>query len=770
MQLTQPDSSFKQMTNNGYLLHLACRIGNLSTVKKLISAKCDVNVQDEYGRSPLHVAVCSSRNTENIVCYLIQNKADIEIKTKTGDTAAVLAVRNQDVCVLRHLISAGCTLKDREYGSLLTVCMEENTYSDDIVNELLVAGVELLCPSASGYTALEIAAKMGHTSAVYMILRNMSDCVDTHESLRYALYAAIRAFRVDIVCVLLQHIPDSVVQAVGEASLVLIAVDEATTSLRCTMCKKHVVQLLIDAKCPLDTMSPSIQHGSSPLLIAAEHRLFGIAEDLMHARCSLDNVNAYGETALMLFVRNAETRLSRIAITCGANCNILNFKSQTALHYSATVSNVETTIMLCKHMTQLSVKDAIDLNNYSALMMSTEGGTAADLDCLRALLEGGCNPNGIGGGPVLLPLEIAIRHGCTEAASLLLRYGASTAIPGSSLLDLACQSTNKAMIRLMLPHCQVSEQVLITCLELFNTDALYLLLEHAHSNHIRLPLQNIIWLACFQKNESFACTILEFWECVDLYEQEGYVARRPPKVLMLVVRLGKCNVLKDMLACGWDINAMSTRGEVAVEVAARYGNHAIVQLLIERKCNVNQRSIAQGVAMTALSSACYQKDIGMVCMLLKAGADISVLSGDYTPIYYALKLNPDKKNTAVPTIVSILLEAKCDPVRAGNGQLNLVVAVQNQPVSAILQLLSMRCDVNGIDQNGYTPIFLAVRLNNDAMVKELIRLGANCNSVHYTGDSLLSLAAEKRDAACLCTLLSTGLCDTELPNSRLVLR
>lgn len=56
----------------------------LDIAKKMIENGTDINISDEYGVTPLHVAT----QTENMIAYrfLIQNGADVHARTKSGET------------------------------------------------------------------------------------------------------------------------------------------------------------------------------------------------------------------------------------------------------------------------------------------------------------------------------------------------------------------------------------------------------------------------------------------------------------------------------------------------------------------------------------------------------------------------------------------------------------------------------------------------------------------------------------------------------------
>ena len=67
-----------------YLL-VASIEGNLEKVKRLVFEwNADVNVQNRYGDTPLHWAVCKGHL--DVIKFLLENGADVEAKNKAKET------------------------------------------------------------------------------------------------------------------------------------------------------------------------------------------------------------------------------------------------------------------------------------------------------------------------------------------------------------------------------------------------------------------------------------------------------------------------------------------------------------------------------------------------------------------------------------------------------------------------------------------------------------------------------------------------------------
>ncbi|MDR3706689.1 MAG: ankyrin repeat domain-containing protein [Capsulimonadaceae bacterium] len=97
-------------------LHRACFSGDLSTVRHLVDAGADVNLQGERnGRdTPLMLAIAAEENRGAIVKLLIDHGANVRLADNKGRTALHLAALYGDLPLATLLLAHGADVNARD--------------------------------------------------------------------------------------------------------------------------------------------------------------------------------------------------------------------------------------------------------------------------------------------------------------------------------------------------------------------------------------------------------------------------------------------------------------------------------------------------------------------------------------------------------------------------------------------------------------------------------------------------------------------------------
>ncbi len=172
--------------------------------------------------------------------------------------------------------------------------------------------------------------------------------------------------------------------------------------------------------------------------------------------------------------------------------------------------------------------------------------------------------------------------------------------------------------------------------------------------------------------------------------------------------------------------------------AAMRGEIEIVLSLLREGADVNA---AQGDGMTALHWAAEQDNVGMVEMLIYAGANREAVTrlGDYTPLHLASKAG---SGAAIET----LLEAGSDPNAATTtgGATALHFAAASGSARGINALLDHGAVVNtGESASGQTPLMFAAANNRLDAVKVLLQRGADAGITSVVVDLVERQAADR---------------------------
>ena len=148
-------------------LFWAAHYGNTEIVLTLISLGVDVNVQDDEGLTPLHVATIEGHLQTAQV--LVMADARIDIKDNNGYTPLYIAAITDNLRIVQMLAAHGADVnaKDKNgFTPLHAAAFDGNT---EVVRELIRLGANVNA-RARGYTPLDVASVEGHDSTISVLL------------------------------------------------------------------------------------------------------------------------------------------------------------------------------------------------------------------------------------------------------------------------------------------------------------------------------------------------------------------------------------------------------------------------------------------------------------------------------------------------------------------------------------------------------------------------------------------------------------------------
>ena len=191
--------------------------------------------------------------------------------------------------------------------------------------------------------------------------------------------------------------------------------------------------------------------------------------------------------------------------------------------------------------------------------------------------------------------------------------------------------------------------------------------------------------------------------------------------------------------------------ERSAELYAVNGATEHLELLLKSGLSVNNRCRDLPEGPTLLHFAALNGHTQTVLLLLRLGADTSVVAGARgTPLHQAAVCGH-------VSTVKAMLRAGC-PVNvvASNGFSVLHSAAQGGNTEVIGELASTGCDINATDNNGMTPLHVAAGTGKVEAALELIRHGANRAVVAGALGTPLHVAALFGHVSTVKTMLKTG--------------
>ena len=687
------------ITNSeGYTpLHVAVRRKEYTSAEILLKhSKCNPSIQDFRGNTPLHMAIISNTSLSNVEPFLHHKHSDPNIQNIQGNTPLHEAVmRWAPIDVVEALVF-------------------HKACNPSIVNN-------------AGLTPLNISADFGEVPYAEALLSS-GKC--SHEDIVKAtegnllLHKAVSLNKPTLVSRLLmiQEWNINETNSAGETAL----------HVGCKMkCSKAILEKLVeDCRCDLNAQN---HHGNTALHIAI-YSGTEVAEKvqciLQSERCNPNITNSEGHTPLHVAVSKMEFDASVIILKHSqCNPNIQDITGNTPLHLSIRK------MLLC-NIEPFLVHDKINLDiqnqhGETILHKAVKGETSVDV--VKALIHHKSCSLSIANDAGITPLQSAIDLKKMRHVEVLITSGKC------SHEDIVMAARNK-----LLPFQAVALQQVNLFLAL-----------------IKLPECNTV---------SNGETLLHV----------ACRARYCKTILESIVENSRC-----------DLNAQNVSGDTALHIAvsSEYNNTEKVKCILKsERCNPN---ITNRKGFTPLYVAVQNKRLQSTAMLLEhsnCNPNIQDSRGN-TPLHFSIvnmSLSTIKlflmnryidlsiQNNAGDTVlhVAILRRRPLDVVRAlichkscnpctvnSQGMTPLQVAVGSQQMDITAALVtSNKCDREDIVKatKDAPLLFYAVLQQKAELLTALIKAGINLNASNSKGETALHKACEEGNYITTELLLQSG--------------
>jgi predicted LPLAT superfamily acyltransferase len=146
-----------------FLLY-ACHQGKVDVVEALVAAGSDVNMQDQEGRAPLHLA--ATWGSREVVDALLRLGADIEAVDTYGHTPLLVASMSGCKEMVDALLKLGANVRAANDDGFTAAHLASMYGNVEVLTSLLAAGADIEATEYAGYTPLLTAAEWGKVEAL----------------------------------------------------------------------------------------------------------------------------------------------------------------------------------------------------------------------------------------------------------------------------------------------------------------------------------------------------------------------------------------------------------------------------------------------------------------------------------------------------------------------------------------------------------------------------------------------------------------------------
>ncbi|KAF8561580.1 hypothetical protein P879_03667 [Paragonimus westermani] len=320
-------------------LHFAASNGNLATVRFLVESRALIDVVDKYGITPLMWAVYN--NHRKVAIFLIENGAKHTKITKQGHTIIHFIAESNAVGILKYLYQKYHILKiDQEDNSGLTPFLVAAHRGNQLLLEVFVKQKCLVSKKDKRQrTALHLASWKGHMAVVSYLL-NIPDIVTMINHLdsegKSALHLAAESNHQEVVRMLLNAGSDPNISSESHDSPLIELSRSGYHSC---------IDMLLAHGADKDTRT---KNGNSAIHVATLANLPDTVYFLVSRNFDLHAINDRKQTALHLATEQNKLEATEALLLAGARLDLKDGDGVTPLEVAARASYTTLVDMIIK--------------------------------------------------------------------------------------------------------------------------------------------------------------------------------------------------------------------------------------------------------------------------------------------------------------------------------------------------------------------------------------------------------------------------------------
>ncbi|XP_048244335.1 uncharacterized protein LOC124130838 isoform X3 [Haliotis rufescens] len=421
-------------TSGDSLLHLACQGGNTAIVQHVLFPS-NINSRGRQGYTPVMKAVFHGH--QDVFDLLVSNQADLTLVDTDGDSLLHLACRGGNTAIVQHNLSPSNINSRGMHG--WTAAMVAAVNGHQSVFDLLVSNqADLTLVDTSRNSLLHFACRGGNTAIVQHVLSPSNINSRGMHGWTAAMVAAVTGH---------QSVFDLLVS--NQADLTLV--DTNGDSLLHLACQGGNTAIVQHALSPSNINSRGM-HGWTAAMKAAVSGHQSVFDLLLSNQADLTLVDTDGDSLLHLACRGGNTAIVQHVLS-PSNINSRGEYGWTAVMQAAVTGHQSVFDLLVSNQADLTL---VSTSGDSLLHLACQGGNTAIVQ--HVLSPSNINSRGRQG---YTPVMKAVFHGHQDVVDLLVQHKADLTLvdtSGDSLLHLACQGGNTAMVQHVLSPSNINSR------------------------------------------------------------------------------------------------------------------------------------------------------------------------------------------------------------------------------------------------------------------------------------------------------------------------
>ncbi|CAH0392727.1 unnamed protein product [Bemisia tabaci] len=764
-------------------LHLAAKFNNASVAKVLLAKGANVNAgahvisdYSEFGmkRSETKVDIGSnitplywaaSCRADDVAKILIEAGADVNAQSSLKYTPLHNAAQSGSMPTLQMLLKANANVnvKSTETGRTPLHLAAQNGETKAVEALLNIEGIEINPVANGGDTPLMLAILKNHLDIVKLLIGKGThiDDLGGHPYFHTPLQEAFLHDKGNIAEWLIKNGAD--VKAKGCCAASFKPLHEAV---------ENEWVGVVECLAPKMNVNSRSSSGGTPLLKAVLQGHRRIVEILLQNGANPNKTDDKNRTPLFVAAVGNQDKIIELLVEHGGHVNtVCGDGKKTPLFYATSTNNMSLALLLLRLGADANVQNSKGLTPLHSAV------GRENYEMVKLLLRYNADPNIRESEKGNTPFYVAVKSKCLDLVELLLDYGAdANAANKNGILPIhvAAHALDKDLVKILLSHgayynaeskgsstplkfaMVAKDAKLITMLELNNK--LFSAIARNDSYQIECCVQagailnarNIdgvtaLYMAVHSGNSNIVNLMLKHKANVELGTNKGnplliaVASGNEDLIHMLLKHVNKLEPIKSNRI----INATTSQGSSAVQIATELNNMQVVQLLLQNGAIFN---IQDKNNKTPLSSA-KDKSIEDLFKSLESLFEIVKNCSDSVEEISRIL----KKNKSVLNARDV----------SGGGTL-LYWSISKDLAAIAKFLLKQGADYCLVTNKGTSPLHIAASKGNLEVVKAIVAnaIGLSpgaargiVNAVTVNGTAPLHVASNKRIVSCL---LQTG--------------